>query len=99
MVQDGTASDHNVGFVVQDRLDKFCDISAEILIVPVRIYQNIGAVCQRVLRAALECSGQTSVRSQGDDMAYPKRTCDLYRLVGGSVIHDHDFDRINSINY
>ena len=63
-IAEHTAADNDVGFLVEDRRDQVWDAALVVVVVGVRVDDDVGAKRDRLIESAAEGSGKTSARQR-----------------------------------
>jgi hypothetical protein len=93
---DVAIADDDVGIAVQERRQQPRNLVRRVLIVGIRIDDEVGTGFQRRVDPRHECRGETLVASQPHDVIGAAPPCHLRRPVARSIVHHEDFDDVDS---
>src|SRR5438876_11993641 len=89
---DGADADDEIRLLIQDRADQLFDVGRVVLIVRIRIDDDVGAFGEGTVYARLKCRGQTAVYRMSNDVIRTGRLRDLRGPIGAAVIDDQILD-------
>lgn len=89
-------ADDDIGSFVEDRLDELRDILAVVLVVPIRVDDDIGSEHQAAVEASSERVSQAPVSSEADNMVDTTFLGDFDSSIGAAIIDDQDLDLIDA---
>jgi hypothetical protein len=92
-------SDDHVRLTGEDRRHELRDVAAEVLVVRVRIDDDVGAELQRRVETRLERGGQPAVVGQANDVIDPVLAGDLDGAVAGAVVDHQPFDLLDALDF
>ena len=75
-------ADHHIGFSADERRNQRGDISARVLIVAVRVDDEIGAELERRIDAGGKRCRKTAPVAKRDDVLHPRGPGDFHRRIG-----------------
>jgi len=84
----GPDADHKVSLLVKDGLQKVGYAAAGVLVVGVRMNNDVGPKGDRMFEAGCECCGQAPVLWEAEDMVGAGFACGPQRLIGAAVVDD-----------
>ena len=95
---DRTFSDNDICFSVQNRAYNLFNILTAILIISIRIYDDICSVSEARIQSCHKSFCKTFVLFEIDNVVHAPVLCDFYGIVLTSVIDDQIFDLVNAID-
>src|SRR3954452_20950394 len=91
-------ADHHVRPPLEDRMDELGDVMAVVLVVGVRVDDDVGAELERRVEPGLEARGQPLVVRQAHHVVDALLARDLDRAVGRAVVDDQPFDLVEALD-
>jgi hypothetical protein len=92
-------ADDHVGVAGEDRLDELPDVAAEVLVVGVRVDDDVGAELERRVEARLERRRQPAVVGEAHDVMDAVLACHLDGAVRGPVVDHEPLDLVDALNF
>ncbi len=92
-------ADHHLRAPLQYRLDQQRDVGGIILIVGIRVDDDVRTFRQTPLQPRHEGIGKAAIDRQVHDMIHAMRPCDLNRAVGAAIVDDQPFDLVHTGNF
>jgi hypothetical protein len=91
-------ADHHVGVAGEDRAHQLGDVAAEVLVVGVRVDDDVGAQLQRRVEPRLERGGQAPVVGEPHHVLDAVLARHLDRPVAGTVVDHQPLDLIDALD-
>ncbi len=98
-VLDRAGSDDDIGIAFQDGLDESRDVVCAILVVGIRIDDDVSAVLESSLDACSEGARKSLVRSVRNDDVRAVLARDLGGAIGRPVVDDQNLDGTDAGNF
>ena len=91
-------TDHNIRLFFQDWLYQLLDIRTAVLVVRIRIYDNVGAIAQRQINSRKKSLGKPQIPLKVYDIMHSPLQGDALCVIVASVIYDQILDLVNPVN-
>ncbi len=91
-------TDHDIGFMADNRLYQFADGITRILVITIRINHNIGTMLQRVIHTIAECPGQAHWLSMMHKMLNSEIAGHFDSFVRTAIVNNEQLDVIDAGN-
>jgi hypothetical protein len=88
--------DHEIGLAFQDRPDELLDVCAVVLVVGVRVDDDVRAALQARFEAEHEGLGEAAVVAEAHDVLHAVLAGHGDGFVPAAVVDDEHFDRIDA---
>ncbi len=95
---DGPGADDDIALPFQDRADQGLDVLPVILVVRVRVHDDVRAVAQAGVQAGHEAGGQAPVLAEVHDIVDAPAAGHLLGVVQGAVVDDQVLDGVDPVD-
>ena len=92
-------TDHDLGFALHDRLHQFRNIPPRILVVPIRVHNNISTSLQTGIEPCPEGIPKPPVPRKLDNVIGPRLPCDLDSSVRRPIVDHEDLHLVDPLKF